>query len=97
MTLIPLPSMSEFLLDDFMIPMGLTAQEVSEGSGISMSELQDLLLDKQEITLEQSKKLGAFLGISGEVFYNIQAELKRRAEAITGYSQSYTKAVGAGI
>lgn len=79
MDLIPLPRMSEYLLDDFMIPMGLTAREVSEGTGIPLAEMQALLADMQEITPELSEKLGEFFGVSSMLFYDIQEELKERA------------------
>ena len=79
MNLIPLPRMSEYLLDDFMTPMGLTAQDVSEGAGIPLRELKAMLCDEQEITPEISSKLGAYCGVSEMLFFDIQYELKERA------------------
>ena len=79
MSLIPLPRMSEFLLDDFMIPMGLTAHDVATGTGISLKELRAVLADEQEVTPELSEKLGIFFGVSNMLFYDIQEELKERA------------------
>ena len=79
MNLIPLPRMSEYLLDDFMTPMGLTVQDVAAGAGISLDELCAVLVDEQEVTPELSKKLGVFFGVSNMLFYDIQAELKERA------------------
>ena len=76
--LIPAPRMSEFILDEFMIPMGLTAQDVSEHSGISITELRAVLSDEQEMTPELSKKLGNYFGISEMMFYDIQLDLKKR-------------------
>ena len=61
---IPLPRMSEFLLEEFMIPLNLTTRDVSDGIGISEKELQALLSDKQEMTLELSEKLGKYFGVS---------------------------------
>lgn len=78
---IPLPKMSEFLLEEFMTPLNLTAHDVSDGTGIFLKELQALLEDKQEMTLELSEKLGKYFGVSGMLFYNIQQDLKNRAEA----------------
>ena len=79
MNLIPLPRMSEYLLEDFMIPMGLTACEVSAGTGIPLAELRALLADEEEVTPELSRRLGAFFGVSSMLFYDIQEELKERA------------------
>ena len=77
--LIPLPRMSEFILDEFMTPMELTTIEVSEGTGIPLCELQAMLRDEQEITPEYSSRLGEYFGVSAMLFYDIQKELKERA------------------
>ena len=78
MDLIPLPRMSEYLLDDFMIPMGLTVHEVSEGTGIPLNEMRALLADDEEVTPELSKKLGTFFGISENIFYRLQQDIDSR-------------------
>lgn len=77
--LIPLPRISEYLLDDFMTPMGLTAQDVSKGAGISLHKVSAILADMQEITPEISEKLGEYFGVSATLFYDIQQDLKARA------------------
>ena len=77
--MIPLPRMSEYLLDDFMIPMGLTAEDVSKGAGISLHDVRAILADMREITPEISEKLGAYFGVSAMLFYDIQQDLKARA------------------
>ena len=79
---ISLPSMSEYLLDDFMTPMGLTAQDVSEGACIPLREVKAVLSDKQEITPEISRKLGKYFGVSEMLFFDIQNELKERADLL---------------
>ncbi len=79
LVLIPLPKMSEYLLEDFMIPMGLTEQELAKGADIPLVELRAVLADEQEVTPELSKKLGVFFGVSDMLFYDIQEELKERA------------------
>lgn len=78
--MIPLPRMSEYLLDEFMIPMNLTAQDVSKGAGIPLYDVCSILANAQEITQEISQKLGAFFGVSAMLFFDIQQELKIRSE-----------------
>ncbi len=77
--MIPLPRMSEYLLDDFMIPMNLTAEDVSKGAGISLHDVRAILADMLEITPEISEKLGEYFGVSAMLFYDIQQDLKARA------------------
>ena len=79
--LIPLPRMSEFLLDEFMIPMNLTANEVSQGTGIPLYDVRSILADTQEITPDVSEKLGAYFNVSPMLFYNIQQDLAQRERA----------------
>ena len=79
MPLIPLPRMSEYLLEDFMIPMGVTEQALAAGTGTPLAELRAVLADEQEVTPELSEKLGVFFGVSSMLFYDIQEELKTRA------------------
>ena len=79
MNLVPLPRMSEYLLEDFMMPLGLTLRDVSDGAGIAEDEMTEILRDEQEITPELSEKLGTFFGISPMLFFNIQEELKERS------------------
>lgn len=76
---IPLPRISEYLLDDFMTPMGLTAQDVSKGAGISLRDISAMLADMLEVTPEISQKLGEYFGVSATLFYDIQQDLKARA------------------
>ena len=78
--LIPLPRMSEYLLDDFMTPMNLTAEDLSKGTRISLSDISAILADAQDVTPDISQKLGAFFGVSTMLFYDIQQNLKARAE-----------------
>ena len=82
MNSIPLPSVSEYLLDDFMTPMGLTVQDISEGTGIPLREMKAVLSDEQEITPEISRKLGKYFGVSEMLFFDIQNELKERADLL---------------
>ena len=77
--LIPLPRMSDFLLEDFMLPMNLTAKDLSEGTGIPLEDITAMLADTLEVTPELSEKLGAYFGVSDMLFYDIQQDLKERA------------------
>ena len=44
MNQIPLPRMSEFLLEDFMLPMNLSIYDVSNGTGIAINDLQAIFM-----------------------------------------------------
>lgn len=78
--LIPLPRMSDYLSGEFMMPMNLTAEEVSKGTEIPLHEIRALLADDAEITPEISEKLGRFFGVSAMLFYDIQQDLLARKQ-----------------
>ncbi len=77
--LIPLPTIGEFLLQDFMIPMHLEPQDLSEATKIPLSDIFAILNNVIDITPEISNKLASFFGVSPLLFYNIQQDLKQRA------------------
>ena len=75
---IPVPPLSEFLVEEFMRPMGITVNDLSKGAGISLPEAYALVQDKIKVTPELSKKLGTFFGISENIFYRLQQDIDRR-------------------
>ena len=77
---IPTPPLSEFLVEEFMKPLGISASTLSEGANIPISEVYGLMRDEIEMTPELSAKLGAFFGISNNVFYRINETIKARTE-----------------
>ena len=75
---IPLPQVSEFLYDEFMLPMNIDAHTLAKGANIPLDIVQSILADTQEITPEISEKLGAFFGVSSMLFYDIQQDIYSR-------------------
>lgn len=77
---IPVPKFSEFLIEEFMIPLHLDAYALSQGANIPLSEVKSILRDETEVTYDISAKLGAYFHVSDDVFHNMQVALKSRAE-----------------
>lgn len=77
--MIPMPKMSDYLIEEFMKPLNIDVRTVSRGTGIPLSELELLLKDEEEMTPDQSRKLGGYFGVSDMLFYDIQQDLKVRA------------------
>ena len=75
---IPVPQLSDFLIEEFMRPMGITVNDLSKGAGISLPEAYALVQDKIKVTPELSKKLGTFFGISENIFYRLQQDIDSR-------------------
>lgn len=70
--------MSEILLEEFMEPMGISADELAMSIHVPVSEIQDILYDKSKITADTSLRLGKFFGVSDKYFLNIQNDLDMR-------------------
>lgn len=78
MNTIPIPHISEFLYEDFMLPLCLDARTVANRADIPLADMRGILADQTEITPEISAKLGAVFGISPMLFYNIQRDINNR-------------------
>lgn len=74
---IPPPSMGDVLQEEFMEPLHLSVTDLADTSRITISEMQDILHDKEPVTSVISKKLGIALGMSPKFFLNMQREIDR--------------------
>lgn len=82
MNRIPIPEISEFLLQDFMQPLNLSVKEVADGAGVAVDSLQAILNGESEITPIISSKLGKFFNVSAMLFYDIQTDINGRNKAL---------------
>ena len=60
--IIPTPKMSEILLEEFMIPMNLSAYRLAQEIRVPVSRVQDILHDRRKITADTSLRLAKFFG-----------------------------------
>ncbi len=70
--MIPAPTMSEILQEEFLIPMNLTAKD------IPIKDFQAVLNDELPIDTAMSKKLADFFGVSDMFFFNMQKDIDAR-------------------
>ena len=55
---IPTPTMGEFLLEEYMIPLHLSAYKLAQAIRVPVSRIQDILHDRRKITADTSIRLG---------------------------------------
>jgi len=77
---IPVPTMKEFLYDDFMAPLGISAYRLAKEIGVPVSRVQDILHGRRKVTADTSLRLGRYFGISERFFLNLQNEIDLRNE-----------------
>ncbi len=78
MDFIEVPKMSEILLEEFMIPFGLSAYRLAQEIHVPVSRIQDILHDRRKITADTSIRLAKFFGVSDRYFLDIQNDIDIR-------------------
>lgn len=76
------PKISEFLLEDFMIPLNISAYKLAKDIGVPVSRIQDILHDRRKITIDTSIRLGIYFGVSETFFLNLQNDIDLRNEKV---------------
>ena len=77
-TLIETPSMGDILIEDFMMPMGLSAYKLAHDIHVPVSRIQDILHDRRKITADTSLRLAKYFGVSDRYFLDIQNDIDLR-------------------
>lgn len=77
-TYIPVPKISEILLEEFMKPMGISAYRLAKDIHVPVSRIQAILADKRKITVDTSLRLGKYFGVSDRYFLNLQDNIDIR-------------------
>lgn len=75
---IPTPTMGEFLLEDFMIPLHLSAYKLAHAIHVPVSRIQDILHGRRKMTVDTSMRLGKYFGVSELFFFKIQNDIDIR-------------------
>lgn len=75
---IEIPKMSEFLLEDYMKPLHISAYKLAKDINVPVSRIQDILHDRRKITADTSIRLGKYFGLSEKFFLNLQTDIDMR-------------------
>ncbi len=62
----------EILREDFLIGTEISAAEVSEGTGISLADLNEILAGRAPVTAEIDLRLGRYFGMAEGFFLGLQ-------------------------
>ena len=72
------PKMSEILLEEFMVPMNLSAYKLGKEIRVPVSRIQDILHDRRKITVDTSLRLARYFGVSDRFFLDMQNDVDIR-------------------
>jgi addiction module HigA family antidote len=70
---LPNPHVGDFLRQDFMIPLGMSAYTLARGLRISQTAVSEILSGKRRITANTALRLSRFLGMTPEFYLRYQA------------------------
>jgi addiction module HigA family antidote len=68
----PAMTPGEILLEDYLIPMGISQNALARALGISPRSINEIVLGRRCITPKMSLKLGKFFKQSAQFWFNIQ-------------------------
>lgn len=68
----PPTSPGEMLKEEFLNPMGLTAQQLADGIGVSYREINELINNKRSITVSIALRLAKYFGTTPDFWLNMQ-------------------------
>jgi addiction module HigA family antidote len=93
----PAMTPGEILLEDYLIPMGISQNALARALGISPQSINEIVLGRRSITPEMSLKLGKFFKQSAQFWFNMQTtcdfrKLRKKEKQITAtVSKDYTE------
>jgi len=95
---IPIPHPGEILLEDYLIPMGISQNRLALNISVPARRINEIVLEKRRITADTALRLARFFGTSPEYWLGLQAqydidiaadELGERLEReVTEYSEA---------
>ncbi|WGG52383.1 HigA family addiction module antitoxin [Rugamonas sp. DEMB1] len=68
----------EILLEEFMRPLGITAQQLAADIDVSPSRISDIVHGNRPITADTALRLGLFFDMEARYWLNLQSEYDMR-------------------
>jgi len=68
----------EILLEEFMRPLGITAQKLAADIDVPPSRISEIVHGKRPVTADTALRLGIFFGMEPRYWLNLQGEFDMR-------------------
>lgn len=72
------PKIGEILLQEFMVPFGVSAFRLAKDIDVPYSRIRGILDNRIGITADTSIRLGAYFGVSDSYFLSLQTDIDLR-------------------
>ena len=76
--LVPSTTPGEILLEEFLIPLGISQNQLSRDIDVPVSRVSAIVKGERAITADTALRLAAFFGSSPEMWMNLQSEYDLR-------------------
>jgi antitoxin HigA-1 len=77
----------EFLLEEFMKPLGLSARQLAEKIGVPPNRLSEIIRERRSVTADTAIRLSLHFGTTAQFWLNLQnAHDLSKAQATGDYS-----------
>ncbi|MCA3593895.1 MAG: HigA family addiction module antidote protein [Methylobacterium sp.] len=77
----------EILLEEFLVPLGMSARQLAAEIGVPPNRITDILRQRRGVTADTALRLGSYFGTSAQFWLNLQtAHDLSKAEASFDYS-----------
>ena len=71
---VPYPTPGEILLEEFLVPMGLTQYRLAKEIGVSQRRIGEIISGKRAITTDTGLRLSRFFGLSEGFWERLQLD-----------------------
>ena len=68
----------EILREEFMKPLGLSANKLARALHVSVPRVNDIILERRSISADTALRLSRYFGTSAQVWMNLQTEYDLR-------------------
>ena len=68
----------EILLEEFLIPMGISQNKLARDIDVSVARINDIVHARRSITADTALRLGKYFGVSPEIWMNLQVDYDMR-------------------
>ncbi len=78
----PALTVGEFLKEEFMVPLGISAYKLAKDIDVPVSRIQEILANRRKISMDTALRLAHYFGSSDEYFANLQTKVALEAEKL---------------
>lgn len=72
----------DVLLNDFLLPLGISAHHLARETGMPASRVSAILKGERSVTADTAMRLGRYFGISPEIWTGLQAKYDLEVEGM---------------